>query len=94
MKTSVLVKIDQIIHLHNADETKEAFLICKKNFELIKKVNKEKKRKGMSILFNFVNRKSKNIQEKCLRSIINLATEKKITEMQFKMLQRVLFKIV
>jgi hypothetical protein len=80
--------------MHNSEEIKEGFLIIKKHFELINKVNKEKKRKGSSAIFNFMLRKSKNTQEKCLRSIINIASEKKIIEMQFKMLQRVLIKIV
>ena len=46
------------------------------------------------ILFNFLHRKSKNIQEKTLRTITNLVNEKKILEMQVKMLSRVLIKIV
>src|SRR5436309_2131270 len=94
MKTSVLVKIDTIINTHNSEELKSSFINIKNHYLCLKRIIEEKKKKGTSFVFNFFIRKNKNISEKSFRSLVNFVNEKKLVEMQIKMLSRVLAKIV
>jgi hypothetical protein len=45
-------------------------------------------------MFNLTCRKSRQAQEKALRSIVNRANEKKILAMNFKMMARILSKVL
>ena len=90
MKTSVLVKIDTIICQHNMDEIKNSFSLLVQHHQLIKKNIQEKKNKGFTSLTNLIAKKQKYIMELCLKKIVSIANEKKLMELQIKMMSRVL----
>ena len=90
----MLVKLDQIIISHNQSFVSLGFKGIVDYYQSIKKALLEKKRKSTNSLATILQRKTKQVEEKALRSIMNWANEKKLLEMNLKMTNRILNKVI